>query len=242
MLFRSPVSQTAIRMGGAFSGIALMAAAVTAVAALGLYIASKYGKKAHLAERAAEKFKRSSKTALLVAKRRCCAVLALTLKSGLELEKGIELAEELADNSRIQEYLAKCKDMVDDFRFMYCALAFWLSYRRRGKLSPQCPPCGQETAAASAVIRHTLSLLPDGISICQPEELHWLAAVLTRLLPPSPAEAVIIPPPLDTAAPNVPFLQDAQLRLEIASFLRDCANELAFPQFHTQYEIGRAHV
>ncbi len=109
----SPVSQTAIRMGGAFSGIALMAAAVTAVAALGLYIASKYGKKAHLAERAAEKFKRSSKTALLVAKRRCCAVLALTLKSGLELEKGIELAEELADNSRIQEYLAKCKDGLE---------------------------------------------------------------------------------------------------------------------------------
>jgi type IV pilus assembly protein PilC len=48
-----------------------------------------------------------------VAKRRCSSVLALTLKSGLELEKGIELANELAGNSRIQEYLAKCKDGLD---------------------------------------------------------------------------------------------------------------------------------
>ena len=109
----SPVSQTAIRLGGVSSGIALGAAAVTAATVLGLYIASKFGKKVHLLENMMEKFKRSNKTALLAAKRRCSAVLALTLKSGLELEKGIELAEELVDNSRIQEYLAKCKDDLE---------------------------------------------------------------------------------------------------------------------------------
>ena len=109
----SPVSQAAIRLGGVFSGIALAAAAVIAAAVLGLYTASKLGKKIHTVERAAERFKRSNKTALLAAKRRCSSVLALTLQSGLELEKGIELAEELAGNSKIQEYLFTCKDSLE---------------------------------------------------------------------------------------------------------------------------------
>ena len=78
-----------------------------------MYIASIFGKKVHLVENAVGRLKRSNKTALLAAKRRCSAVLALTLKSGLELEKGIELATELADNSRIREYLAKCKDELE---------------------------------------------------------------------------------------------------------------------------------
>ena len=109
----SPVSQTAIRLGGVFSGVALGAAALVAVVVLGLFIASKFGKKVHIVENMIEKFKRSNKTALLTAKRRCTSVLALTLESGLELEKGIELAEELAGNSKIQEYLAACKDSLD---------------------------------------------------------------------------------------------------------------------------------
>ena len=109
----SPVSQAAIRLGGAFSGIALAAAALAAAVVLGLYIASKFGKKVHVVETVMERFKRSNKTALLVAKRRCSSVLALTLKSGLELEKGIELAKELANNSKIHEYLTKCKDDLD---------------------------------------------------------------------------------------------------------------------------------
>lgn len=109
----SPVSQAAIRLGGAFSGIAIVAAAVAAAAVLGLYIASKFGKRLHVAERAVERFKRTNKTALLAAKRRCTSVLALTLKSGLELEKGIELAEELAGNGSIQECLLKCKDDLE---------------------------------------------------------------------------------------------------------------------------------
>ncbi len=108
-----PVSQAAIRLGGTFSGIALAAAAVAALAVLGLYMASKAGKKVGLVENLADRFKRSNKTALLAAKRRCSSVLALTLKSGLELEKGIELAGELTGNSKIQEYLAKCKEELE---------------------------------------------------------------------------------------------------------------------------------
>lgn len=108
-----PVSQAAIRLGGTFSGIALAAAAVAALAVLGLYMASKAGKKVGLVENLADRFKRSNKTALLAAKRRCSSVLALTLKSGLELEKGIDLAEELVGNSKIQEYLAKCRSDLE---------------------------------------------------------------------------------------------------------------------------------
>ena len=109
----SPVSQTAIRLGGVFSGAALIFAAGAALAAGGVYAASKLGKKVTVVERLLERFKRSNRTALLVAKRRCTSVLALTLKSGLELEKGIELADELAGNSRIQEYLSNCKEELE---------------------------------------------------------------------------------------------------------------------------------
>ncbi len=109
----SPVSQTAIRLGGVFSGVALAAAAVLAVVVLGLYIASKLGRKIHIVETMTERFKRSNKTALLVAKRRCCAVLALTLKGGVELEKGIELAEELVGNSKVRECLATCRESLE---------------------------------------------------------------------------------------------------------------------------------
>lgn len=109
----SAVSQAAIRLGGIFSGVALAAVGILAAAALGLMIASKFGKKVHIAEQMTERFKRTNKTALLVAKRRCSSVLALTLKSGLELEKGLELAEELAGNSKIQEYLAACRESLD---------------------------------------------------------------------------------------------------------------------------------
>ena len=43
-----------------------------------------------------------SKIALAVANRRFTAVLALTLKSGMELEKGMDLAKELVENEAWQ--------------------------------------------------------------------------------------------------------------------------------------------
>lgn len=178
-----------------------------------------------------------------------CAVRALILRiysenldfsshAGIVMQDGFPDSELLRSIRRcLKEGLRGQGLQIDDFRFMYCALAIWLACRRRGKLPPPRLPCGPEPAQASAAIRRTLSLLPDGISPCESEEIHWLSAVLARLLPPGSAESAAIPLPPDAAAWGIPFLQDPQLRLEIASYLRDCTNGLAFPQFHTQYVL-----
>lgn len=108
----SPVSKTAIRLGGIFSGGALVLAGFLAVVALIIYIASRFGKKFRFVEEMTDRMKRINKVALAVAKRRFTSVLALTLKSGMELEKGMELAKELVENSRIQEQITACgKDL-----------------------------------------------------------------------------------------------------------------------------------
>ena len=46
----------------------------------------------------------------MVAQRRFTSVLALTLKSGMELEKGMELAEELVNNEKIAKTIHACAE------------------------------------------------------------------------------------------------------------------------------------
>lgn len=91
----SPLSRTAIRLGGIFSGGALVLSGAAAAAALAVWTASRFGKTFRLVEKMTQSLKRKSRLALSVAGRRFTAVLALTLRSGMELEKGMELAGEL---------------------------------------------------------------------------------------------------------------------------------------------------
>ncbi len=98
----SPVSVAASRFGGIFSGIALLLFALVALAAAAAAIASGAGHAFSWVERLKDWVKRRNKTMLAVAGRRFTSVLALTLKSGLELEKGMDLAQELVDNSKIE--------------------------------------------------------------------------------------------------------------------------------------------
>lgn len=109
----SPVSKSAIRLGGVFSGAALAVSCALAVAVAAIAVASKFGKKIHIVETMMDKMKRKSKIALAVANRRFTSVLALTLKSGLELEKGMELAKTLVENSRVEEQIQTCSDDLE---------------------------------------------------------------------------------------------------------------------------------
>ena len=110
----SPVSQTAIRLGGAFSGIALAAAALIGLLILILSTASRFGKKLHFLEDLLDRFKSSSKIAVTIARRRLCAVLAMTLHSGLDLDRGLELAKELAANKTVEDGIGRCEDALLD--------------------------------------------------------------------------------------------------------------------------------
>lgn len=104
----SPISQSAIRLGGMFSGVALLLSGLLAGLAGGIYVASRFGYRFLVVEQMMDVVKRRNRVALAVAKRRFTAVLALTLRSGMELEKGMELAEELVENSKVQEQIAGC--------------------------------------------------------------------------------------------------------------------------------------
>lgn len=109
----SPVSRSAIRLGGAFSGAALVITGLLVVTLGVIYVASLFGHRFHLIEQMVDWVKRKNKIALAVAKRRFTSVLALTLHSGMELEKGLELAADLVENSRVKEQIAACRDSLE---------------------------------------------------------------------------------------------------------------------------------
>lgn len=106
----SPISVAASRFGGIFSGAALAAFALLAVFIGAAAIASGAGHGFRWVDFIIDYFKGRNKTALAAAGRRFTSVLALTLKCGLELEKGMVLAEELVDNKKVAETIHKCAE------------------------------------------------------------------------------------------------------------------------------------
>ncbi|MGL5437146.1 MAG: type II secretion system F family protein [Lachnospiraceae bacterium] len=110
----SPLSKAAMQLGGAFSGVALVVGVILVVIIGAVYLLSLAGKKVLLAEKLINQIKRKSQIALSIAKRRFTSVLALTLKSGLELEKGLDLAKELVENSKVEEQIDVCGRQLED--------------------------------------------------------------------------------------------------------------------------------
>ena len=108
----SPLSQAASRLGGILSGAALIVFVLLAVAVLIAAIAAGAGKELTIAHKLMERLKRNSKTALAAAGRRFTAVLALTIRSGMELDKGMELARELVDNGTVAEKIDICSEKL----------------------------------------------------------------------------------------------------------------------------------
>ena len=106
----SPLSQAASRLGGILSGAALVVFVLLVVAVLIAAIAAGAGKE--LTHKLMERLKRNSKTALAAAGRRFTAVLALTIRSGMELDKGMELARELVDNGKVAEKIDVCSEKL----------------------------------------------------------------------------------------------------------------------------------
>ena len=108
----SPLSRAASRLGGILSSAALVVFVLLAVAVLIAAIAAGAGKELTIAHKLMERLKRNSKTALAAAGRRFTAVLALTIRSGMELDKGMELARELVDNGTVAEKIDVCSEKL----------------------------------------------------------------------------------------------------------------------------------
>ena len=118
----SPAARSAIRLGGLFSGAALIAAAVIALAVFGIWAASRFGHRISLVDKMVNYVKCHSRIALAIANRRFTSVLALTLKSGREFEKGLELAGELVDNGKVAAQIEKCGRTLETGASYYQAM------------------------------------------------------------------------------------------------------------------------
>lgn len=118
----SPAARSAIRLGGLFSGAALIAAAVIALAVFGIWAASRFGHRITLVDKMVNYVKCHSRIALAIANRRFTSVLALTLKSGMEFEKGLELAGELVDNGKVTAQIEKCGQTLETGASYYQAM------------------------------------------------------------------------------------------------------------------------
>lgn len=108
-----PAAQSAISLGAAFSLAALIVFAAAFFAIAVICIASRFGKKLQVVEKLIGFIKSKSKIALAVANRRFTSVLALTLKSGMELEKGFSLAKELVENNRVEKQIVLCSQDLE---------------------------------------------------------------------------------------------------------------------------------
>lgn len=109
----SPVSVAATRLGGIFCGAALALGILLALAACFTWLLSKKGKRFFFVERLILWVKRRSRIALATANRRFTSVLALTLHSGLDLDKGMELAAELVENPAVEEKINACREELE---------------------------------------------------------------------------------------------------------------------------------
>jgi type IV pilus assembly protein PilC len=118
----SPVSLAATKLGGIFCGAALILGGVLAAVVFMVWIFGRSGKKIPAAEQFMQRIKKKNKIALAVANRRFSAVLALTLKSGLDLEKGMELAGQLVENKSVEEKIKRCSEELEAGTDYYTAM------------------------------------------------------------------------------------------------------------------------
>ncbi len=118
----SPAARSAIRMGGIFSGAALVIGLILAVIIAGAYILTSFGKKVPLWEKAAAFVKDRSRIAEAVAKRRLASAMALAIRCGMDMEKGMDMAAELVENDRIREQILSCRELMEDGKDCYQAM------------------------------------------------------------------------------------------------------------------------
>ncbi|MHC1724018.1 MAG: type II secretion system F family protein [Aminipila sp.] len=118
----SPITKTAVHIGTFLSGAAIVAIVFLVLISVGIVISSKRGHKRLWTEHLLENIKEKSSIAITLAKRRIAAVLAISIKSGLEINEGMEMAIKLISQKKIQEKLQQCKEQMEHGTPMYDAL------------------------------------------------------------------------------------------------------------------------
>lgn len=109
----SPITVTAMDFGKTASLVALIAVLVLLVLFVVFYTLAKRGIRPGFVDWIMQTVWKRSKTSQSIAKRRFASVLALTLKSGLPMDQGFTLAEEVIDNADVKEKISKCTGLLN---------------------------------------------------------------------------------------------------------------------------------
>jgi type IV pilus assembly protein PilC len=118
----SPLTKTAVQIGSLLSGAALIAILALGASASVVAILARKGNKLKWAEQLIGTIKEKSSIAVTLAKRRFTAVLAISIKSGLETDKGIEMAADLITQKKMHDKIVMCREELSSGRPFYEAL------------------------------------------------------------------------------------------------------------------------
>jgi type IV pilus assembly protein PilC len=118
----SPLTRSAVQVGTVVSGTALAAILALGIFASLVAFSSRKGNRLKWTEQTVTFIKEKSSIAATLAKRRFTAILAITVKSGLETDKGVEMAAELISQSRIRKKILNCKEELVSGTSLYDAL------------------------------------------------------------------------------------------------------------------------
>lgn len=111
----STVIEQGITIGGYISVFLLVVGVLTVVVGIVIYFKKDNSK-------VLDKIKSKSKLAQFIGYQRLASVLHMTLKSGIEFEKGLELANELVNNKEIEYKIKKAKEELENGKGYYESL------------------------------------------------------------------------------------------------------------------------
>ncbi|MEG2199991.1 MAG: type II secretion system F family protein, partial [Anaerovorax sp.] len=118
----SHVAKSAIGIGGVISGVLLVILVMVGLVALSLGILAKKGKRVQWFENLIQAVKERSKLAAAISKRRFTFVMALSIKSGLATDKGLELALDLVNEKKVKAMIKRCRTNFDQGMDFYDAM------------------------------------------------------------------------------------------------------------------------
>lgn len=103
-------AKTAIEVGGVVTGVVIAIILAMAVAAIIIGLLMKRGVEVQWTKGILDKIKSRNKIALAIAKRRFTAVMSLAIRSGMDMKKGLDMAEALVENENAVERIRACRE------------------------------------------------------------------------------------------------------------------------------------
>lgn len=117
-----PMAQAAINIGGVLSGIALVVITILAVAIVVFRMLGNSGKQPAFATTVLNFINSHSNISRMSALRRFCSTISVTLRCGLRLEEGMNMAATLADHPQVSEAINKANKLVLEGSSFYDAV------------------------------------------------------------------------------------------------------------------------